>query len=29
MEQANFSELKEKINAWDTQAEELLIQKVK
>ena len=29
MEQANFSELKEKINNWDIQAEELLIQKMK
>ena len=29
MEQANFSELREKINAWDIQAEDLLIQKMK
>ena len=29
MEQANFSELKDKIAAWDAQAEEILIQKVK
>ena len=29
MDQANFSELREKINNWDVQAEELLIQKIK
>ena len=29
MEEANFSELREKINSWDIQAEEMLIQKVK
>jgi len=29
MEQANFSELKDKIDTWDTQAEEALIEKVK
>ena len=29
MEDANFSELREKINSWDIQAEEMLIQKVK
>ena len=29
MEQANFSELREKINDWDIQAEALLIQKIR
>ena len=29
MEQANFAELREKINSWDIQAEEVLIQKIK
>lgn len=29
MKQANFSELREKINTWDIQAEALLIQKIK
>ena len=29
MEEAKFSELREKINSWDIQAEEMLIQKVK
>jgi len=29
MEQANFSELRDKVNTWDIQAEETLIQKIK
>ena len=29
MEEANFSQLREKINSWDIEAEEMLIQKVK
>ena len=29
MEEANFSELREKINSWDIEAEQMLIQKVK
>ena len=29
MEQANFAELRDKVNSWDIQAEELLIQKIK
>lgn len=29
MKQANFPELREKINTWDIQAEALLIQKIK